>query len=301
MPYKDPEKQKAYDKEYQKKWAKHNPEKRRMYRRNWSKKHPEKLKEYDKRKCQKIPIEVRRERSRKHYATHSEQINSYQREYYSSPEQKEKGKAYRKERNITHKEKNNAYERKHRQEQKQIAIAHYSNGTMKCAWCEYNDIRALTIDHLTGEGSKHRKENSKAASSIYRYLITQSFPPGYQVLCMVCQNKKEVINRTIKNSANQNKSAVRAREYKKKLKYKVFSYYSNNYLQCNRCGLIGIDNLTLDHINGYGTRHRKATSKTAGHIFYNWIIKNNYPNGFQLLCWNCQLIKRDENREMYLI
>ena len=32
---------------------------------------------------------------------------------------------------------------------------------------------------------------------------------------------------------------------------------------------------------------------------YNWLIKNNFPSGFQTLCMNCQFIKREENRECY--
>ena len=39
----------------------------------------------------------------------------------------------------------------------------------------------------------------------------------------------------------------------------------------------------IDHINGKGTEHRKK----IGFNIYPWLVKNNFPEGFQTLCCNC--------------
>ena len=31
--------------------------------------------------------------------------------------------------------------------------------------------------------------------------------------------------------------------------------------------------------------------------FYLWLKRNNFPEGFQTLCMNCQWLKKEENRE----
>lgn len=48
-----------------------------------------------------------------------------------------------------------------------------------------------------------------------------------------------------------------------------------------------VDECEIDHINGGGTKHRK---QIGSHI-YNWIKNNEFPEGFQVLCFNCNLAK----------
>ena len=51
--------------------------------------------------------------------------------------------------------------------------------------------------------------------------------------------------------------------------------------------------LSIDHINSDGASHRKE----VGNGMYRWLLKNNFPEGFQVLCMNCQFIKRETNNE----
>ncbi len=60
----------------------------------------------------------------------------------------------------------------------------------------------------------------------------------------------------------------------------VFDNYGR---KCVCCGESNQKFLTIDHINGGGTIHRK---KIHGQT-YIWLVKNNYPEGFQVLCFNC--------------
>src|SRR3990167_6345931 len=57
----------------------------------------------------------------------------------------------------------------------------------KCACCNEADIKFLTIDHIDGNGNKHRKElNLGGGRSFYYWLRRNGYPKGYRVLCMNC-------------------------------------------------------------------------------------------------------------------
>lgn len=79
-------------------------------------------------------------------------------------------------------------------------------------------------------------------------------------------------------------------------KIKVLLHYSKEKLACVKCGESRIACLSIDHINGGGNKHRKS-EKIPGSKFYQWLIKNSFPEGFQTLCMNCQFIKRYWNDE----
>ncbi len=67
----------------------------------------------------------------------------------------------------------------------------------------------------------------------------------------------------------------------------VFKHYSNNEKpSCDCCGESEIKFLCLDHIGGGGSAHRRELNGN-GRAIYGWIIKNNFPDGFRVLCANC--------------
>ncbi len=45
--------------------------------------------------------------------------------------------------------------------------------------------------------------------------------------------------------------------------------------------------LTIDHIEGGGNQHRKTIKTKTGNSFYRWLRQNGYPEGYRVLCWNC--------------
>lgn len=81
----------------------------------------------------------------------------------------------------------------------------------------------------------------------------------------------------------------------KDLRLKVLTYYSNGTLSCVRCGYNDIRALHLDHINDNGVEDRKAHGKSQQFLVY--LIKSNYPSGYQVLCANCNTIKEIERRK----
>lgn len=68
---------------------------------------------------------------------------------------------------------------------------------------------------------------------------------------------------------------------------KVFVAYGG--YRCACCGESEPDFLTIDHIENNGHLLRKEQG--SGNPFYQWLIKNKFPNGYQVLCMNCQIGK----------
>lgn len=74
-------------------------------------------------------------------------------------------------------------------------LSHYSGCSPPQCKCGYNDIRALTIDHVDGGGAQHRRELNGGGSRMYQWLKQNNFPLGFQVLCGCCQMIKRVENK----------------------------------------------------------------------------------------------------------
>lgn len=88
----------------------------------------------------------------------------------------------------------------------------------------------------------------------------------------------------IKESNNRNRQ---------RYKTIVFEYYGN---KCACCGETNRKFLTIDHINNNGNIHRKEhKNQFGGFKIAKWIVDNDFPPGFQILCWNCNCGKRMNN------
>jgi len=65
---------------------------------------------------------------------------------------------------------------------------HYSPPDGYCSECGFSDLNALTIDHINGNGFKHRRELKNISGvTFYRWLRNNNYPKEYRVLCMNCQ------------------------------------------------------------------------------------------------------------------
>ena len=65
------------------------------------------------------------------------------------------------------------------------ALTHYGDGKCACVNCGFDDIKALCIDHIFNDGKEHRRF-VLGGKNIYKWLIENGFPPGFQTLCMNC-------------------------------------------------------------------------------------------------------------------
>lgn len=57
---------------------------------------------------------------------------------------------------------------------------------------------------------------------------------------------------------------------------------------CVCCGESEMAFLSIDHIDGGGCEHRRQIKSNR---IYNWLINNRFPDGFQVLCFNCNFAK----------
>ena len=74
------------------------------------------------------------------------------------------------------------------------------------------------------------------------------------------------------------------KKYRDSYRIQALSHYSGNPPKCKCCGEKELLFLTIDHINGKGSKHRK---RIGGTNMYRWLISHNFPEGFQVLCFNC--------------
>jgi hypothetical protein len=110
----------------------------------------------------------------------------------------------------------------------------------------------------------------------------------------------DAIRKTYKRKHPSKKyyTAERERNWRLRFKRKIMSHYcEDGIVKCIRCKFEDIRALSIDHITGGGIKHRKAIGAVGSAEFYRWLRNNNYPAGFQVLCMNCQFIKRFENNE----
>jgi hypothetical protein len=101
-------------------------------------------------------------------------------------------------------------------------------------------------------------------------------------LCQPCYNKS-----LLADPIHAEKSRVWRLRYLTALKLATLNAYGGP--RCICCGETLVRGLTIDHINGDGGTHRKEHGTGTG--LYHWLKKNNYPPGFQVLCWTCNVAK----------
>jgi hypothetical protein len=93
----------------------------------------------------------------------------------------------------------------HKTEKRRIkaeVFSHYSQGEIKCANPyhlhneDITDLDILTLDHINGDGYKHKDKNGRRIGGVdlYRKVIKWGFPNDFQVLCANCQLKKMMVN-----------------------------------------------------------------------------------------------------------
>lgn len=137
---------------------------------------------------------------RKYRAEHKEKSKIWSREYYLKNKEKlrlfgkewaeknrEKMNAYSKKYYVKNAEKHNAHGRENTQKLKKEVLTYYGNGEMKCVLCGFDNPFALTIDHINGNGAKHRKQIGGGGMKTYLWLKRNNYPEEYRTLCANCQ------------------------------------------------------------------------------------------------------------------
>lgn len=107
---------------------------------------------------------------------------------------------------------------------------------------------------------------------------------GFSLKCKICTR---IYDKASAKALNDNR---RKKDKRSRLTIRlgVMSHYCNGQVKCACCGESNIVFLAIDHINGGGGRHRREIN-AGGAMFYRWLRDNGYPEGFRVLCHNCNM------------
>jgi hypothetical protein len=251
-----------------KNWRKQHPIKKRKYDKNYRETHKEYYKNYNKNYREGDKREEILKNKRHDYKKNRKKIRKYQNSKYKNDNLfKERVK-----------QKASEYYNKTIKPIKIDVFTHYSKGEPRCSCCEETGtIEFLTIEHIDG---RDKDEKRKSGHNLYRWLKSQNYPEGYEIQCWncncsdgffgVCSHKKQYEFPSGKEGGN---------------KKMVLKHYSKGSMMCICCKESNIGFLSIDHIHGRGKQFKD--NKLSGRKIYSWLVKNNLPIGYRVLCFNC--------------
>ena len=129
------------------------------------------------------------------------------------------------------------------------------------------------------------------------YKCFQKKPQRF--LCKFCSKERvkrwgkehsEVIRKTAHKWYLENRTRMLDldRENRHKIRKRILEHYSHGNLKCECCGETHFEFLTVDDIEGKVHKNKKLL---GGSGFYVWLEKQNFPEGFRVLCMNCNFSK----------
>lgn len=148
--------------------------------------------------------------------------------------------------------------------------------------------------------SKHNHDPSSVEYRQNYYLKNKELFKNKNILYR--QNNKERLKEKRRSFYLKNKDKLipKFKKYyqfwKTYNRYNTIFHYTNGLMCCADCGQDIFELLTIDHINGGGGKHRK---EIGSRNFYVWLRKNNFPQGYQVLCYNCNMVKVRVTPERY--
>lgn len=120
-------------------------------------------------------------------------------------------------------------------------------------------------------------------------------PPRYDNgTCKLCAREKADAYRKAHPEKRRARESRRAKEKRKEDRASAIEAYGG---KCSCCGESREPFLVIDHVNGDGNNHRRSIQPNsngrpvAGFLTYRWLRINGYPEGFQVLCANCNMAK----------
>jgi hypothetical protein len=129
--------------------------------------------------------------------------------------------------------------------------------------------------------------------------LTQGFsrhtPTSWHTTCKTCRCAEERERRQADperarryHRENRERRNAQHREWLRRIRLETLAAYGGT---CACCDEAEPGFLTIDHIDGGGTKHRKELAIPGGSSFYKWLRQHGYPEGYQVLCYNCNCAK----------
>ena len=136
----------------------------------------------------------------------------------------------------------------------------------------------------------HREYNRKWREKEENLLYQRWYQREYYK-----KNREKILAGQTKNRGKaENRYQLRARRYHR-FKIQALKMYGGEEPKCAWCGENRYECLQIDHINddGYKDRRIAKSSIGGGENFFRWLIKQPHqPDKYQVLCANCNVVKR---------
>lgn len=158
-----------------------------------------------------------------------------------------------------------------------------------CSKCEkQKELTAFYADKQKTDG-----KTSVCKSCINEMQAKARKNPQY----IYCFNKyqkewQKSYRKTPRYKAWRKTATAKMLEKARLLKQEIINHYGG---KCACCGITDPFFLSVDHINNDGYLERRGKIRRyrpSGYFLYKRIIKANFPNDLQILCFNCNIAKQ---------
>ena len=164
----------------------------------------------------------------------------------------------------------------------------------------YHKYRLLGLCVECGRGPPKLPSKTRCGTCLikHRNNKTQILNRKVQLgVCKRCSNQRDGES-SICSSCSTNIKLQRLA-----LKIEVFNHYGGVRCTCKwGCIITDPGALTINHDLGHGNDHRREIFNGTSHggsQFYAWLKRNNYPPGYSVQCFNCNITTHIYGGECY--
>ena len=163
-------------------------------------------------------------------------------------------------------------------------------GGPRSATKEYErEWREKNGERVREYGRRYREKHNTPEDKAHRAILQKQWNADHAGQSQATSRKYYQKHRT--------ECLTRSRQWQQSVKRNILTHYGNGKCACVVCGESRMDCLSIDHIAGGGSAHRRQIGHGRAANIYRWLKRVGLPSGFQTLCMNCQYIKRRENHE----
>jgi len=136
---------------------------------------------------------------------------------------------------------------------------------------------------------KYRDKIRKDPIKYEEWKINQREHGKAYLLIPINQENNRKRSKTFYNKMKTDKVWLKEERARQRLRNKnnrllCLRIYSKGNMKCSCCSESELLFLEIEHIKGGGNKHRKAIGRDR---IEEWLIRNNFPKGFGVLCCNC--------------
>jgi len=107
----------------------------------------------------------------------------------------------------------------------------------------------------------------------------------------IWQRQRSLLSSKTFGDERREKKRISEKKLRQKRRLQILIHYGGDPPKCSCCDETEIKFLSIDHIKGGGNQHRRERGIKSGWQFYRWLIEHSFPEGFQVLCYNCNFAK----------